>query len=345
MKKIALIFGVNGQDGSYLAKLLLSKKYKVHGVIRRSSIINTIRLSDIYEELQSRKKFYLHYGDLLDSGNIYQLINKIQPDEIYNLAAQSHVGVSFKIPVYTANVNALGTLRILEAIKEQKKKMKFYQAGTSEMFGNSKKKYQNEKTSFQPESPYAAAKVFSHHMVINYRNSYKIFASNGILFNHESPVRGETFVTRKIIKALVRIKYNKQKILYLGNIYSKRDWGHAKDYVLGMWKILQYKKPDDFVLSTGNTFSVKYFINKVAKKLKLKIKWVGKGLKEKAYLMSSKKIIIKIDKQYFRPTEVNYLRGESAKARRLLNWCPNFNLNNLIDEMLNFEKNKINEKN
>jgi len=345
MKKIALIFGINGQDGSYLAKLLISKKYKVHGVIRRSSSINTKRLNAIYEEPQNRKFFFLHYGDLLDTGNIYQLINKIQPDEIYNLAAQSHVGVSFKIPVYTSNVNALGTLRILEAIKEQKKKMKFYQAGTSEMFGNSKKKYQNEKTLFQPQSPYAAAKVFSHHIVVNYRNSYKMFVSNGVLFNHESPVRGETFVTKKIIKALVRIKHNKQKILYLGNIYSKRDWGHAKDYVLGMWKILQYKKPDDFVLSTGQTFSVKYFINKVAKRLKLKIKWAGKSLKEKAYLMPSKKVIIKIDKQYFRPTEVSYLRGESAKARKLLNWHPNFNLNTLIDEMINFEKNEINEKN
>jgi GDPmannose 4,6-dehydratase len=345
MKKVALIFGINGQDGSYLAKLLISKKYKVHGVIRRSSSINTTRLNAIYEEPQNRKFFYLHYGDLLDTGNIYQLINKIKPDEIYNLAAQSHVGVSFKIPVYTSNVNALGTLRILEAIKEQKKKMKFYQAGTSEMFGNSKKKYQNEKTLFQPQSPYAAAKVFSHHIVVNYRNSYKMFASNGVLFNHESPVRGETFVTKKIVKALVRIKHNKQKILYLGNIYSKRDWGHAKDYVLGMWKILQYKKPDDFVLSTGQTFSIKYFINKVAKKLKLKIKWVGKSLKEKAYLMPSKKVIIKIDKQYFRPTEVSYLRGESAKARKLLNWHPNFNLNTLIDEMINFEKNEINEKN
>ena len=345
MKKVALIFGINGQDGSYLAKLLISKKYKVHGVIRRSSSINTTRLNAIYEEPQNRKFFYLHYGDLLDTGNIYQLINKIKPDEIYNLAAQSHVGVSFKIPVYTSNVNALGTLRILEAIKEQKKKMKFYQAGTSEMFGNSKKKYQNEKTLFQPQSPYAAAKVFSHHIVVNYRNSYKMFVSNGVLFNHESPVRGETFVTKKIIKALVRIKHNKQKILYLGNIYSKRDWGHAKDYVLGMWKILQYKKPDDFVLSTGQTFSIKYFINKVAKKLKLKIKWVGKSLKEKAYLMPSKKVIIKIDKQYFRPTEVSYLRGESAKARKLLNWHPNFNLNTLIDEMINFEKNEINEKN
>ena len=345
MKKVALIFGINGQDGSYLAKLLISKKYKVHGVIRRSSSINTKRLNAIYEEPQNRKFFYLHYGDLLDTGNIYQLINKIQPDEIYNLAAQSHVGVSFKIPVYTSNVNALGTLRILEAIKEQKKKIKFYQAGTSEMFGNSKKKYQNEKTLFQPQSPYAAAKVFSHHIVVNYRNSYKMFASNGVLFNHESPVRGETFVTKKIIKALVRIKHNKQKILYLGNIYSKRDWGHAKDYVLGMWKILQYNKPDDFVLSTGQTFSIKYFINKVAKKLKLKIKWVGKSLKEKAHLIPSKKVIIKIDKQYFRPTEVSYLRGESAKARKLLNWHPNFNLNTLIDEMINFEINEINEKN
>ena len=339
MKKIALIFGITGQDGAYLSKFLLKKKYIVHGVIRKSSLINTDRIDDIYEEPQFRKNFFLHYGDLLDTGNVNMIITKVNPDEVYNLAAQSHVAVSFSMPEYTSNVDGLGALRILEAIRNYKKKnIKYYQAGTSEMFGNSLiNSYQNEKTNFKPESPYAAAKVFAHHMVINYRKSYNLFACNGILFNHESPLRGETFVTKKIVKALTKIKFGLQKKLFLGNIYSKRDWGHAEDYVIAMWKIMQLKKPDDFVISTGNTYTVKHFVNQVAKKLSLGIFWRGKGFYEKGILKKNKKNIIQIDKRYFRPSEVNYLRGDSSKAKKILKWKPKYNLNSLIDEMIEYE--------
>jgi len=342
-KKNALIFGVTGQDGSYLAKFLLKKKYKVHGVKRRSSSINTNRIDDIYEEqLKKKKNFYLYYGEVTDSMSVLKIISSIKPDEIYNLAAQSHVAVSFEIPEYTANADALGTLRILEGIKSSglENKCKFYQAGTSEMFGKVMETPQNERTPFRPRSPYGAAKVYSHWITINYRESYSIFASNGILFNHESPVRGETFVTKKIIQAMVRIKNKKQENLILGNLSAKRDWGHAEDYVEAMWKVLQFKRPDDWVISTGKQYSVKQFINLVAKKLKIKIEWKGSGLKEKAYDENGK-CIIKCSKKYFRPSEVDTLLGDSRKARRLLNWKPKHNINSLIDDMLRFELNNI----
>jgi len=341
--KIALIYGVTGQDGSYLARLLLSKKYKVHGVIRRSSSLNTSRIDDIYlEPFTNNRQFVLHYGDVTDSLSVSNLITKIQPDEIYNLAAQSHVAVSFQVPEYTANADAIGPLRILEIIRKSKKKIKFYQAGTSEMFGKVQETPQNEKTPFNPASPYGVAKVYAHWITKNYRDAYGIFASNGILFNHESPLRGETFVTKKIIKGLVRIKSGKQKKLFLGNLYSKRDWGHAKDYVFAMWKILQHKKPDDFVISTEHNHSIKDFINNVAKKLNLPIKWSGKGLNEKAIDLNGN-IIIECKKEYFRPLEVDTLLGNSSKARKILRWKPSYDIGSIIDEMIAFEYKKIDE--
>ena len=336
MKKTALIYGITGQDGSYLSEFLIKKNYVVHGVKRRSSSINTERINHLYQDPHEKNKnFILHYGDVTDTISVKNTIEKIKPDEIYNLAAQSHVGVSFQIPEYTANVDALGTLRILESIRSLnlKKKVKFYQAGTSEMFGKTVTKYQNEKTNFYPRSPYAASKVYAHWITVNYRESYNIFACNGILFNHESPVRGETFVTKKIVSGLYKIKNKKLKTLYLGNIYSKRDWGHARDYVEAMWKILQQKKPDDFVIATGKQYTVKQFINLTCKELNLQIKWKGKGLNETA-LDKNGKAVIKIDKNYFRPSEVDSLLGDSAKAKKVLNWRPKINLKQLIKEMI-----------
>ena len=336
MKK-ALIFGVTGQDGSYLSELLILKGYEVHGVIRRSSSINTNRVEHIYQDPHEKKrKFILHYGDVTDSTSVSKIIKKIKPNEIYNLAAQSHVAVSFEVPEYTANADALGTLRILEAIKfhSMEKKTKFYQAGTSEMYGKIQSKLQNEKTVFYPQSPYGVAKLYAHWITVNYREAYGLFASNGILFNHESPRRGETFVTKKIITALCKIKQKKQKKLYLGNLYAKRDWGHAKDYCYAMWKILQQKKPDDFVISTGKQYSIKQFVNKVADRLKLKLKWVGTGLKEKAIDKNTNKIIIELDKKYFRPLDVENLIGDSNKARKILKWKPKYNIDSLIDDMI-----------
>jgi len=335
-KKIALIFGITGQDGAYLAKFLLSKKYIVHGVKRRSSSLNTSRIDDIYQDPHSKRNFYLHYGDVTDSLSVLKNIAFIKPDEIYNLSAQSHVKVSFDVPEYTANVDAIGALRILDAIKSLKleKKVKYYQAGTSEMFGSSKPP-QSEKTNFYPRSPYAAAKLYAHWITINYREAYGIFACNGILFNHESPIRGETFVTKKIVSAICKIINNNQKKLYLGNLYAKRDWGHAKDYVIAMWKMLQRKKPDDFVIATGQQYSVKEFINFTAKELGILIQWKGRGINEKGYW--NNKCIIEIDKQYFRPTEVNSLKGDSSKARRILGWKPNTSIKSLIKEMIEFE--------
>ena len=331
--KVALIFGVTGQDGAYLSKLLLKKKYVVHGIKRKSSSINTLRVDDIYQDPHNNTNFYLHYGDLSDFSSIMSLIEKIRPNEIYNLAAQSHVKVSFEIPEYTANINALGTLRILEAIRliSNKLKIKYYQAGTSEMFGKTKPP-QNEKSKFYPRSPYAVSKVFAHWITVNYREAYGLFACNGILFNHESPIRGETFVTKKIVDALIKIKNNDQKILYLGNIYAKRDWGHAKDYVYAMWKMLQNKKPNDYVISTGKHFTVKQFIQITAKKLKMKIKWIGKGINEKC--IWNNKVIIKIDKKYFRPTEVESLKGNYSKAKKILGWKPKVKLEDLITDMI-----------
>lgn len=336
-KKVALITGITGQDGSYLARFLLKKNYEVHGIKRRSSSINTNRIDDIYQDPHSKNySFRLHYGDLTDSLSLLNLISKIRPDEIYNLAAQSHVAVSFETPEYTANSDALGTLRLLEAIRILKlqNKIKFYQAGTSEMFGKVKQTPQTEKTPFYPRSPYAAAKLYAHWITINYREAYNIFACNGILFNHESPVRGETFVTKKICDSLCKIKKGSKEILYLGNLYAKRDWGHAKDYVKAMWLMLQQKKPDDYVVATGKQYSVKYFVNLVCKKLKIEILWKGKGLKEIGIDKNSKRIIIKCDKRYFRPTEVDTLLGNSKKARIKLKWKPQYNINDLVEEMI-----------
>ena len=341
MKK-ALIFGVTGQDGAYLSKLLLKKKYIVHGVKRRSSSFNTSRIDDIYKDLHVKSNFYLHYGDLSDSLSVLKIIQKIKPDEIYNLGAQSHVGVSFEVPEYTANVDAIGALRILDSIKTLKleKKTKFYQAGTSEMFGASKPP-QNEKTKFYPRSPYAAAKVYAHWITVNYREAYNMFACNGILFNHESPLRGETFVTSKIIKALCKLKKTGNVRLYLGNLYSKRDRGHAKDYVEAMWRILQQKKPKDYVIATGKQYSVKYFLNLVAKELKFKINWKGKGLNEKGYI--NNKLIISIDERYFRPTEVESLLGNPNLAKKELKWIPKYNINSLVKEMISKELENISD--
>jgi len=336
MKKIALIFGITGQDGAYLLRLLLKKNYYVHGVIRRSSSFNTGRIDDLYIDHHNKSNFKLHYGDLSDSLAVLKIIKKTNPDEIYNLGAQSHVQVSFQVPEYTANVDALGTLRILDSIKtlNLEKKTKFYQAGTSEMFGSSKPP-QSERTMFYPRSPYAAAKLYAHWVTVNYREAYGIFACNGILFNHESPMRGETFVTKKIVKSLCNIKLGSNEKLYLGNLYAKRDWGHAKDYVLAMWKMMQKKVPKDYVISTGKQYSVKYFLNLVAKELKLKIIWKGKGLRECGYL-NNKRIVL-IDKNYFRPTEVESLLGNSNKARKELNWKPSYNLNELVKDMIDQE--------
>ncbi len=343
-KKVALIFGITGQDGSYLAELLLKKNYIVNGVKRRSSSINTFRVDHIYQDPHEKNyKFRLHYGDITDSLSVSSLIKKIKPDEIYNLAAQSHVAVSFEVPEYTANADALGALRILEAIKFHKleRKTKFYQAGTSEMFGKVQTKPQNEKTPFYPLSPYGVAKLYAHWITKNYREAYNIFASNGVLFNHESPRRGETFVTKKIVSALCKIKEGKQKKLFLGNINAKRDWGHARDYCYAMWKILQQKQPDDYVIATGTQYSIKQFINLTAKKLGMKIKWKGKGINEKAY--NEKGIaFIECDKNYFRPLDVNSLLGDARKARKKLRWKPNENINSLINEMIESEYKDLN---
>ena len=337
MKKKALIFGVTGQDGAYLSKLLLSKGYEVHGVIRRSSSINTSRLEDIYEDPFATKiNFILHYGDVTDSFSVLNIIQQVKPNEIYNLAAQSHVKVSFEIPEYTTNADALGTLRILEAIIKIDKKIKFYQAGSSEMFGRVVEKPQTEKTPFYPRSPYGVAKVYSYWITLNYRESYNLFACNGILFNHESPLRGETFVTKKVVKALCKIKYKKQKKLVLGNINAKRDWGHAKDYVEAMWKMLQNKRPDDYVICTGKQYSIKNFINIVAKKLNIKIFWKGKGVNEKGFDEKGN-CIIECNKRYFRPAEVDTLQGDYSKAKRVLNWKPKNNLDSLISDMISYE--------
>ena len=335
-KKIAIIFGVTGQDGYYLTKLLLKKKYIVHGIKRRSSSVPTKRISSFLNQ----KNFIIHYGDLTDTSSIYNLISTIKPDEIYNLAAQSRVGVSFYTPVFTANVNAIGVLSILEAIRSIDKKIKFYQAGTSEMFGKTGQKIQSENTVFNPQSPYGAAKVFAHQITQNYRDAYKMFASNGILFNHESPLRGDNFVTKKIVSSLTNIKKGKQNKLVLGNLYSRRDWGHAADYVVAIYKILQQKKPGDYVIATGKDCKIKEFVNKTAKIINLKIKWKGKGLNEIA-IDENGKTIVSIEKKYFRPLEVDYLRGDASKARKHLKWKASYNLDDLIKEMVEYELKRL----
>ena len=343
-KKIALIYGVTGQDGAYLAKFLLNKNYEVHGIKRRASSFNTQRIDSIYADPHIKKNnFFLHYGDLSDSLAVLNNIKIINPDEIYNLGAQSHVGVSFAVPEYTANVDAIGSLRILDSIKTLKfeKKTKYYQAGTSEMFGASKPP-QNERTYFYPRSPYAAAKLYAHWITINYREAYKIFACNGILFNHESPLRGETFVTKKIVSGLCNIVNGKLNKIYLGNLYAKRDWGHAKDYVFAMWKMLQMPIAKDYVIATGKQYNVKTFVNLVAKELNMKIIWKGAGLNEKCYWNNKK--IIEIDKKYLRPTEVDSLKGDFRLARKELKWKPKYNILDLVKEMVMEELNSLNVK-
>ena len=336
-KKIALITGITGQDGSYLARFLLKKKYEVHGIKRRSSSLNTWRIDGLYSDpLKNKSNFFLHHGDMTDSLSLQNIIQKIKPDEVYNLAAQSHVKVSFEQPEYTANTTALGTLRILECIKNLNKKIKFYQAGTSELFGVSKKKFQDEKTPFYARSPYSAAKLYAHWVTINYREAYNLFACNGILFNHESPVRGETFVTKKIISGLIKIKYGLEKKLILGNLYSKRDWGHARDYVEAMWLMLQQKQPRDFVIATGKQYSIKQFVEMVCKELSLELRWKGKGINTKG-INKSGKTIIECNKKYFRPTEVNSLLGSYKKAKKYLKWKPKTSIRKLIREIIDFE--------
>ena len=334
MKK-ALITGITGQDGSYLAEFLLNKGYEVHGVKRRTSLINTDRIDHLYQDPhEQNRKFILHHGDLTDSTSLIRIIQEVQPDEIYNLAAQSHVSVSFEEPEYTANSDALGALRILEAIRILKleKKTKYYQASTSELYGATLKTPQNEKTPFYPRSPYGVAKLYAYWITVNYREAYGIYACNGILFNHESPVRGETFVTRKITRALARIKIGLQKNLYLGNLNALRDWGHAKDFVEAQWLMLQQQKPEDFVIATGKQYSVRDFINQAAKELKMEINWKGQDAEEVGTYKDND--IIKIDHRYFRPTEVETLIGDSSKAKKKLGWAPKINFEQLVKEMV-----------
>ena len=354
-KKKALITGITGQDGSYLAEFLLKKNYIVHGIKRKSSSYNTDRIDKIYENKKNKNKFFLHYGDLVDPGSILEIIKEIEPDEIYNLAAQSHVGVSFKIPNYTTQVNAIGTLNILDSIKKLKleKKVKFYQASTSELFGQIQERKQSERTKFYPKSPYASSKLFAYWITKNYREAYNIFASNGILFNHESPRRGETFVTRKITIGISRIINGLDNCLYLGNIYALRDWGHAKDYVEMCWKILQYKKGDDFIIATEKQYSVKFFIEKCFQHLGIRINWKGKGLKEKGIIkkfnkkkypnLREKMVVVRIDKRYFRPNEVDNLVGNSSKAKKVLNWKPKISIYKLIAEMMDSDLKLFNQ--
>jgi len=337
-KKIALITGITGQDGSYLAELLLEKNYIVHGVIRKSSTFNTSRIDHIYIDPHKKTNFFLHYGDLTDTNSIYNIIHKIRPNEIYNLGAQSHVGVSFENPELTSEVSGVGTLRVLEALRFLKmKNVKFYQASTSELFGETYgKNVFNEKSKFHPKSPYGVAKLYSYWITSVYRESYGLFACNGILFNHESPRRGETFVTRKITRFLARKKVGLEKILYLGNLNAKRDWGHAKDYVEMQWRILQQKKPKDYVIATGETYSVREFITLAGKYLGMKIFWKGKGLNEFGYIINKgkKEILIKIDKKYFRPNEVNYLKGNPNMAYRELKFRPKYSFKDLVKDMV-----------
>ena len=335
MMKKALISGITGQDGSYLAEFLLNKNYEVHGIKRRTSLINTDRIDHLYQEPnETDRKFILHHGDLTDSTSLIRIIQEVQPDEIYNLAAQSHVAVSFEEPEYTANSDAIGALRILEAIRILKleKKTKYYQASTSELYGSIKETPQTEKTPFYPRSPYGVAKLYAYWITVNYREAYGIYACNGILFNHESPVRGETFVTRKITRALARIKLGLQKNLYLGNLDAMRDWGHAKDFVEAQWLMLQQEKPEDFVIATGKQYSVRDFVNETSKNLDMKIEWNGKDLHEVGSFKG--KDIIKVDPRYFRPTEVETLLGDASKAKKILNWTPKISFEELVKEMI-----------
>lgn len=335
-KKVALITGVTGQDGAYLAEFLLSKGYIVHGLKRRTSLFNTDRIDHLYQDLHEKDvRFFLHHGDMTDSSSLIRIIQQTQPDEIYNLAAQSHVAVSFEEPEYTANSDGLGVLRLLEAIRilGLEKKTRFYQASTSELYGLVQEIPQKETTPFYPRSPYAVAKLYGYWMVVNYREAYGIYACNGILFNHESPIRGETFVTRKITRALARIKLGLQSCLYLGNMDAKRDWGHARDYVEMQWLMLQQDKPEDFVIATGVQYSVRDFVDAAANELGIRIRWEGQGVKEKGYDESGK-CIVAVDPRYFRPTEVETLLGDPSKAKQKLGWTPRTTFAQLVAEMV-----------
>jgi GDPmannose 4,6-dehydratase len=335
-KRIALITGITGQDGAYLAEFLLDKGYEVHGLKRRTSLFNTDRIDHLYQDRHEKNvRFFLHHGDMTDSSSLIRIIQQVQPDEIYNLAAQSHVAVSFEEPEYTANSDALGVLRLLEAIRilGLEKKTRFYQASTSELFGKVQEIPQRETTPFYPRSPYAVAKMYGYWIVVNYREAYGIYACNGILFNHESPVRGETFVTRKITRALARIKLGLQDCLYLGNMDAKRDWGHAKDYVEMQWLMLQQQQPEDFVIATGVQYSIRDFVNAAAKELAAPIRWEGQGIDEKGYDISGK-CVVAVDPRYFRPTEVETLLGDPSKAKQKLGWAPKISFDELVSEMV-----------
>jgi len=343
MKK-ALITGITGQDGSYLAELLLDKGYEVHGIIRRASTFNTQRIDHIYQDPHEENvKLKLHYGDMTDSSNLSRLVEKINPDEIYNLAAQSHVGVSFDMPEYTTDVDAMGTLRLLDAIKESEVECKFYQASTSELYGEVQEIPQTEETPFYPRSPYAAAKLYSYWIVKNYREAYNLFAVNGILFNHESPRRGKRFVTRKITRAVARITKGKQDKIYLGNMNAKRDWGYAKDYVKMMWMMLQHDTPEDFVIATGETHTVREFVEAAFSHVDVEIKWQGEGVDEKGIDKETGKVLVEVDPKYFRPTEVDLLIGDPSKAKEELGWEPEVKFKELVQLMVQSDLEAIEE--
>lgn len=344
MKK-ALITGITGQDGSYLTELLLNKGYEVHGIIRRSSSFNTGRIDHLFNNPEIHdKKLFLYHGDLTDSSNLNRLLEKIQPDEIYNLGAQSHVKVSFDVPEYTAEVDAVGTLRFIDAIKETGIPTKFYQASTSELYGKVRETPQSEKTPFYPRSPYGVAKLYAYWIIVNYREAYNIFACNGILFNHESPRRGETFVTRKITRAVARIKYGIQDVLLLGNLNARRDWGYAPEYVEGMWRILQQDKPDDYVLATGDTHTVREFADLAFKELDMELEWKGNGREEKGIEKKSGKVRVKIDPGYYRPTEVDLLVGDASKAKTILGWEAKTKFRELVQMMAQADWEKVQKR-
>ena len=337
MKKVALITGITGQDGAYLAEFLLNKGYEVHGIKRRSSSFNTDRIDHLYQDPHEKEqRFFLHYGDLTDSMSLVRVIQQVQPDEIYNLGAQSHVAVSFESPEYTADAVGIGALRILDAIRISglENKTRYYQASTSELYGKVQEIPQKETTPFYPRSPYAAAKLYAYWITVNYREAYGIYACNGILFNHESPIRGETFVTRKITRAIARIKLGLQDKLYLGNLSARRDWGHAKDYVEMQWLMLQQEQPEDFVIATGVQYSVRDFVNKTAKAVGIEIEWQGEGVDEKGYDKATGKCIVEVDPRYFRPTEVETLLGDPTKAKEKLGWTPKITLDEMVREMV-----------
>jgi GDPmannose 4,6-dehydratase len=345
MAKKALITGITGQDGSYLAELLIKKGYEVHGIIRRSSSFNTARIDHLYNDSDVLgKKLFLHYGDLTDTSNLNRILEKIEPNEIYNLAAQSHVKVSFELPEYTAEVDAIGTVRFLDAIRETGIKPRFYQASTSELFGKAQQVPQSEKTPFYPRSPYGVAKLYGYWIIINYREAYNIYACNGILFNHESPRRGETFVTRKITRAAAKIKLGIDQKLSLGNLNAKRDWGYAPEYVEGMWRMLQLKAPEDFVLATGETHTVREFADLAFKELDMELAWKGKGAEEKGIDKKTKKVLVDVDPRHYRPTEVELLIGNPAKAKEKLGWVPKTKFEELVKIMVKADFEKISKR-